>query len=146
MLNNDGKAITLAIGLLLSTWASLATSANNFQVITHPHNSLQSLNQTDLQLIFSLHKSYWPDGSPILLVVLPSTDKTHVDFVRTVLRMQPHQLERNWNRLIYTGRAPKPKEVSTIEEMKETVLKTAGTIGYLPQSKDTDHVHVISVE
>lgn len=134
------------LNALISLCAGMAYSEQKFQVISHPDTATDALSESELRLIFSMHKNYWPDGTLISLVAYENDDPLHIDFVRQVLRMQPHQLDRNWNRLIYTGRAAKPIKADTVEAMLEKVRSTKGAIGYIPTSDTSDYVQSIRID
>ena len=60
--------------------------------------------------------------------------------------MFPYQLERQWNRLTYSGIGEPPVVVGNVEEMKRMIAETPGSIGYLPDTALTpeDKLNVLA--
>jgi hypothetical protein len=101
------------------------------QVYVNPEVSRAPDDRQTLRAIFSMRLRLWPDGSPITVFVLPPTDPVHVRFCKEVLGVFPHQLQRAWDRLVYSGTGQAPVEVDSLEEMEQRVRETPGAIGYL---------------
>lgn len=112
------------------TWLVYAQSAE-ILVIFHPEVNQDAVNQMQLRRIFSLKQRTWNDGSPISLIVLSSDNDQHVAFLRRQLKIFPYQLEREWNKLIYSGQASPPIVTVSSTEMQSLVTSKPGAIGYL---------------
>lgn len=87
----------------------------------------------------------WPDGSPITVFVLPSNNAEHNQFVRSLLKLLPHQLKRNWDRLVYTGIGQAPTEVANQTEMLKQLKFTPGSIGYINKGSEDETIHLITL-
>ncbi len=86
-----------------------------------------------LQEIFFMRLTTWPGGSPIHVFVLPDNHPLHVRFAKEVLGVYPFQLRSAWDRLIYSGTGLAPTIVETVEEMRNRLETTPGSIGYVAQ-------------
>ncbi|WP_206019596.1 substrate-binding domain-containing protein [Pseudomaricurvus alkylphenolicus] len=116
----------------LILWLCLAgPSMADARLTLNPPPHVESLSLNEVRAIFSMRVRAWPDGSPITVFVLPDDDPQHQTFVRQVLTLLPHQLRRNWNRLVYTGIGQAPVEVASETEMRRRLAATPGSIGYL---------------
>ncbi len=87
----------------------------------------------------------WPDGSPITVFVLPNSNSEHGQFVRSLLKLLPHQLQRNWDRMVYTGIGQAPIEVANQTEMLEQLKSTPGSIGYIEKGSENETIHLIGL-
>jgi len=116
---------------------SVPTRSNDH---THPprvitNNSVvPDISEQFLREVFSGKMRYWPDGQAITVVVLDHNSPLHQSFIQLRLRMFPYQVQRIWNKRIYSGRADPPIVVNDINAMRNTVVNTPGAIGYLPFS------------
>jgi hypothetical protein len=123
--------LALLLGLLLpgpaTVWAA--------QVFTHPDVSGADINRQMLRAIFSMRLRQWPNGEPITVYVLEPSSPVHVAFCKEVLGILPHQLQRSWDRLVFSGMGQAPIEVESLDEMRRRVLATPGAIGYLEQDE-----------
>lgn len=88
----------------------------------------------------------WPDGSPITVFVLPNNNPEHNQFVRSLLTLLPHQLKRNWDRLVYTGIGQAPTVVADPTEMLEQLKATPGSIGYIKTGSEDETLHLITLQ
>lgn len=88
----------------------------------------------------------WPDGTPIVVYVLPDQTDQHKQFAQTILAMLPHQLRRNWDRQIYTGTGQAPIEVANENEMIARVNRTPGAIGYIEKEAANVEIHTIQLD
>lgn len=88
------------------------------------------LDQNQLRLIFSLETQTWPDGTSVIVFVLPEEYELHQLFCKQILKLFPYELQRAWDRVIRTGAGQGPLLVASEEEMKKAVALTPGAIGY----------------
>lgn len=101
------------------------------QVYVNPDVFQAPDDRQTLRAIFSMRLRQWPDGKPVTVFVLPTSHPVHVAFCKEVLGVFPHQLQRAWDRLVYSGTGQAPVEVNSLEEMTQRVRDTPGAIGYL---------------
>lgn len=122
------------------------TNESNLTVITHKNNHINdSIDRRTLVSLYSMRAKRWPNGKRLTVVVLPDDADTHLEFCLNKLRILPHHLRRNWDRLIFSGKSGLLVTVDTPEEMRQFVSKTEGAIGYIPQVALDDSVTVVEV-
>lgn len=88
----------------------------------------------------------WPDDSPITVFVLGNDDPIHTAFSKEQLNMFPHQLQRAWDRLVYSGTGQAPIVVKTLKEMAERVAATPGAVGYHRRELIDETLRVLRVQ
>lgn len=115
-------------------------------IVTHPSNDTKHISASTLRAIFSMRINEWPDGTPITVFVLDKDSKQHDEFCKNVLQIFPYQLQRTWNRLVFSGSGQAPKRVKSIAEMKNSILSTPGAIGYLPEDTIDENIRILSVQ
>lgn len=103
------------------------------------------INRLNVQSIYGLNTKRWPNGSDLTVFVLPDNSVLHERFCIEILMMLPYQLRRNWERLIYSGRAGLLITVDSLEEMKKRVSATPGSIGYITQEHLDDSILIVEV-
>ncbi|MBO1924459.1 hypothetical protein [Thiomicrorhabdus sp. 6S3-12] len=81
--------------------------------------------------IFTSKLRSWPNGLPIQAFILPVNNPVHREFVHKYLNTNVYQIQRIWNRLIFSGRGIAPIELLNEEEMIQNVYKTPGAVGYI---------------
>ena len=104
------------------------------QVIAHKSVNLSQLNVGQVRRIFSMRQSSWSNGQNITVFVLANDHKTHIAFTTKTLGVFPYQLERVWNKLVYSGLGEQPIRVSSESEMIKRIQELPGAIGYVDQN------------
>ncbi|WP_432472950.1 hypothetical protein [Amphritea sp. HPY] len=120
--------------------------AESSHVIVHSDQSSVQLSPQSLWAIYGMKTRSWPDGSRIKVFVLPSKHPQHRGFAIQVLKTYPYQLERVWQRLMYSGTGRAPTEVESEQAMIEAVSSTPGAIGYINAATDKGASHVIEIQ
>lgn len=140
------KLRTAACGSLL--WFCLWMSASLYgaDVVVHADVPLQSLTQAQLRNIFTLRQVQWPDGSAITVVVLPLQHQLHQQFSKEYLRLFPYQLVNIWDRQSFSGIAGRPLLVEDVEQMRELLRRTPGSIGYVAHYTEEDALKELRIE
>jgi ABC-type phosphate transport system substrate-binding protein len=121
--------------VLAATWVGAEAVVPNspvaISVIAHPHTTVSVLSLQELRAVFSMRVRTWPDGTPIQVFVLAANHDVHSRFCRDVLRVYPYQLQKGWDRLVYTGTGRAPDIVADEHDMLERIRQQPGAIGYV---------------
>ncbi|ABL98778.1 hypothetical protein SHAM105786_09415 [Shewanella amazonensis] len=123
-------------------WLLVLSLGANAEIITHDVTLAKGLSVSELRLIFSRQRLFWPDGSSIRVFILPPDSQQHRQFCTESLGVFPYVLQRQWDRLVYSGTAERPEIVASPDQMRRRVMETPGSIGYVPDettAKDTAH-------
>ena len=133
---------SIAVAVL---FASPAASAGQ-QVIVSDTVPQFEINKSTLRAIFGMRLRNWSDSQPITVFVLRSSDPDHEVFCKNVLNMFPHQLQRTWDRLVFSGMGQAPLEVSSFEEMRKRISETPGAIGYVNKEYLDEELRVLEIQ
>lgn len=87
----------------------------------------------------------WPDNTPVTVFVLANDAPIHTTFCKEVLNMFPHQLQRAWDRLVYSGTGQAPIIVNSLEEMAEKIGNTPGAVGYMDRAFIDGRVRALNI-
>lgn len=131
--------LLLPLLIFYSEITSAQVLVANLEVKT-THLTLQ-----DLRALIGMRWSYWPDGSPAVIYTLPAASTLHKEFCREYLKIFPYQLQRAWDRLVYSGIGQAPLQLNSVQEMKMRIENTPGAIGYLPKELVDNSVQVIEI-
>lgn len=123
----------------------LKAAEASIQLVINPPPHLEKMTVNQARSIFSMRSRAWPDGTPITVFVLEDSDPDHKLFVRSVLSLLPHQLRRQWDRLVYTGIGQAPIEVKDESEMLQKLLNTPGSIGYIKTGQNNEKLLTLSL-
>lgn len=114
-------------------------------VVVNPSVSKIKLSRSALRAIFSMRLRTWPDGSLITVFVLSNHSPLHIQFSKKILNIFPYQLQRTWDRLVYSGTGQAPVELKSIHEMYDKVASIPGAIGYLTDKYIDAQVHTVKI-
>lgn len=129
MVIKSNKIRTLVFTTVFMLFAPILRA--DYIIIANPSVDTQQLSFQKLGQIYALQVKTWQGGQHIKAFTYPVESSDHKEFVLFTLKIQPHQLKRLWNRLIFTGTGSPPKKVMNSEEMLEKVKRIPGAIGYV---------------
>ena len=110
------------------------------KILLNKEVGITALDSAYLSQIFAMQVKKWPNGLAIQVFVLPSDTDLHREFVINRLKIQAHQLDRIWNRMLFTGTGKAPYVVDSQAKMIEMIKKTPGAIGYAAENFPTDDI------
>lgn len=143
------KLIQLIFGglCLAAIWGVNQSYAQPAQlkIIANPSVKTQSLDKDQARRIFTMYQTNWSNAEPIVVYVLASQNQVHQLFSREVLGLFPYQLDRIWNKLVFSGLGEAPIKVNTEQEMLEKISQQPGAIGYVMSAQLPSDVQVISL-
>lgn len=133
----------------LVCFLSVASSADSqipaIRVVVNPSVESKDISVEQIRRIFSMRQTAWSNDQAITVYVLSNQHQTHKTFSTKVLGMFPYQLDRIWNKLVYSGLGEEPIKVQSEQEMLERVSQKPGAIGYVMQQANDDNVNIIKV-
>lgn len=113
-------------------------------LVVHPEVQVGQLSPEYVRLIFLGKKSTWEDGSKIVPVIQGESPLT-AEFIEEVLDLTPKQYYLYWRKALFTGQGIPPVEVANDEQMKQVILQTPGSIGFLSVEALGVEDHVVPV-
>jgi ABC-type phosphate transport system substrate-binding protein len=113
--------------------------------VVNPSVESKDIRVEQVRRIFSMRQTAWPNDQVITVYVLSNQNQTHQVFSTKVLGMFPYQLDRIWNKLVYSGLGEEPIKVQSEQEMLERVSQQPGAIGYVMYPFSDDNVNVLKV-
>ena len=134
------------IHFLIGSLALITAQSRAAEVIVNPSVSQTTISQNTLRAIFGMRLLQWPDGAPITVFILPLKNPVHGSFIKERLGVFPHQLERSWDLLIFSGTGQSPIGVESEKEMRKRVAETPGAIGYLSRKDFNENVRLLPIQ
>lgn len=131
-----GLWILLLYTLLLTSQPALSEP----KILVNSNISPTDLDPAYLNQIFAMQVRKWPNGQAIQVFTLPSNNQLHREFVIERLKIQPHQLDRIWNRMLFTGTGKPPTVVDSEDDMLRMIQNNPGAVGYASSRYPTDRM------
>lgn len=106
----------------------------------------RKISKNGLSAIFKMRLRHWSDGSDVTVFVLPDDDPLHKKFCKQILNVFPHQMRKNWNKLVFSGTGQAPTVLESKEDMIEKLRTTPGAVGYLSGNDVTKGIDILDIE
>ena len=136
----------LVIPMLIVLVSLLPKPLGAVELVVHRNVAIEELNVNVARLLFTMRLQNWPDGMRVRVFVFDRAKSVHREFAKQALDLYPRQLQRVWDRNLFSGSGAVPSTVESPEEMLTRIKETPGAIGYLPDGYATDAVKVLHVE
>ena len=107
----------IGMGCFLSAAFSADSQVPAVRVVVNPSVESKDISIEQIRRIFSMRQTAWPNEQAITVYVLANQHQTHKTFCTQVLGMFPYQLDRKWNKLVYSGLGEEPIKVQSEQEM-----------------------------
>lgn len=122
--------IAVTAWLLVLLLAGQVRADSEFVIVVHKDNPVQNLTARQVKSIFLGKDRFWPDGSPIVLIMNKNED-IHESFTRLMLQKSPAQLSVYWKKILYSGASMLPLAVQDDEAVKSYMTLHLNTISYV---------------
>lgn len=134
--------MNLRIVLAVATLALSGPLRAELVMIAHPGSPLTHLTVSQVSRLFLGQTDRLPDGKQV--TPLNVTGAAREQFLREVLHKTPQQVDKYWARMIFTGKATPPREVSATD-IRSVVARTPDALSYLDRSLVDGSVKVITL-
>lgn len=137
----SGKRVTASLTGLFAVLLS-ASSFAEIAVIVHPSNN-SAIDSTAINKIFMGKQKKFANGQIAIPMNAPKGSPLRDSFNKNVIGRSSSQVNAYWSKLVFTGQASMPKELSSDQEMVSTVAANQGAIGYVDAAAVTGDVKVV---
>lgn len=135
----------IAVAIFAAGLGIASVASADVMLITNTRHA--HMTQADVRSMFAMRLRQWPDdGAAVIVFVLGPSDPTHAAFCKRILDVFPYQLQRAWDRLVYSGTGQAPFELNSMEEMKWRVATTPGAIGYITTDRMDERVNPLRLQ
>lgn len=104
------------------------------------------ISKNGLSAIFKMRLRHWNDGSNVAVFVLKDEDPLHKQFCKQILNVFPHQMRRNWNKLVFSGTGQAPILLENKDEMINKLRAIPGAVGYLSGKDLIKDIRILGIE
>jgi ABC-type phosphate transport system substrate-binding protein len=137
---------TVVVFLLWISSSSSALAESGFQVVVHPANSVNSVDQKYLAEIFLKKKIYWPDNRGIFVVDMVANSDVRRQFSERILDRPVSAVRNYWQQLLFSGRGVPPPELKSEQEVLEFIASHEDAIGYVSGSADVGGLKAVKIK
>lgn len=135
------KTIRIASALILAAISHIA--AADIVIIGHPDIKAENIDTDNIRNLYLGERTSLPSGLHAEPINHVKGSPDREQFFSSVLSMNEKTHNRHWKRMQATRTTYQPIEVSSPEELLESIANTPGSIGYIDESLVDDSVKVL---
>ena len=114
-------------------------------VIINKQNPIEQLSRQELTDLFMGRTPYFPNGDPLVKLDAPGQSSLRKQFYQQLVGMSEHEINAYWARLMFSGRATPPMQVSSEIDIIRLVESNPSAIGYVTSGELNDGVKAVFV-
>ena len=126
----------------LAMFISCAATAD-IVIIGHLDSNTGTLDTQSVKKLFLGERKAFPNGRHAVPMNHVSGSPDRKEFFSSVLKMAESSHDRHWKKQLSTGAGHSPVELSSHDEVLQTIANTPGSIGYIDSSLVNDTVKVL---
>lgn len=112
--------------------------------------NIAALSEQQVRNFFSLKKKLLPNNIRVALVRLPLSHAATKSLCHNLYDLYPYQLQRQWDRQVFSGKAKAPQQVDNESEVFKLIMTYPNSLGYVSANspllaKYKGQVHVVAV-
>ncbi|RCU51798.1 MULTISPECIES: phosphate ABC transporter substrate-binding protein [Corallincola] len=121
----------------------LASFSAQSAVVLIGNPAADELSKSDAKKLFLGKMKSVPGGGKAVLVELQDGNPLRIEFHDKVTGKSESQLQSYWSRLIFTGKASAPAQMTSIDQVKQKVAANTGAVGYIDEADVDGTVKVL---
>ena len=132
------------LGVLIALPLTLFAAGAPAQVVVvgGPRTAVPELSREQAEQLYLGRARTLPDGNAVSLADLPA-GPTRDLFYEQLTGKNPSQIRAHWSRMVFTGRALPPREVTDADQLRSLVAADPTLIGYLPAAAADGRVKIL---
>ncbi len=112
-------------------------------VIVNAKSPIGTLEKNQVSDIFLGKSATFPDGALAVPLDQDSSSGAHSEFHDKVTGKSGSQLKAYWSKLVFTGKASPPKEITGPQEIRSLIATNPNMIGYIDKGLLNPSVKVV---
>jgi len=123
------RQILSALTLFLLFYVARAQAG--VTVIVHPTNAVESITKAKIADLFLKRVTRWENGRAVIPVDQSEKSAARAAFTRDLLGKEVSWVKSYWQKMIFSGRATPPAELSSDSQILDFIRANADAIGYV---------------
>lgn len=137
-MKNITKSMLVVAGTLLAQ-----VSGAQVAVVVGAHSTATALTTEQVASLFLGKSQQLPGVGVALLLDQPESAAVRELFYSKVAGKSPAQIKAAWSRLVFSGKATPPNEITNSAAVKKLVAANPNTVGYIEKSAVDSSVKVL---
>jgi ABC-type phosphate transport system substrate-binding protein len=143
MLSRISVLVAALLGLMVL--AAPRARADDFVVVVHPSNPVDSMTEKEISALFLKSVTRWDDGRRVLPLDHADGSAIRARFSESIHGRSVSAIKNYWQQQIFAGRDVPPPEKASDREVLAYVASNPSAIGYVSSGADLGSVKVVSI-
>ena len=128
------RHVFIAALCLFLLFAVPRSQAAGVKIVVHTTNALNSISKTKVADLFLERVTRWENGRAVTAVDQSEKSAARVAFSKELLGKEVVWVKSYWQKMIFSGRATPPAELSSDTQVLEFIRTNPDAIGYVSDS------------
>lgn len=114
-------------------------------VVANQKNPLQSLTKQQLTDLYMGRAHYFPSGGAVLKMDAAGDSELRALFYRALVGMSLPEINAYWARLMFSGRATPPMQMTSSKDIARLVSENPNALGYILKGDENAKIKTVFV-
>jgi ABC-type phosphate transport system substrate-binding protein len=125
------KIRQIVAALIFVLLFAVARAHAGVTVVVHPGNALDSISKAKIADLFLKRVTRWENGRAVTPVDQSEKSAARAAFTKDLLGKEVIWVKSYWQKMIFSGRATPPAELSSDSQVLDFIRANADAIGYV---------------
>ncbi len=119
--------------------------AQDILVVANKRNPIRLLTKQQLTDLYMGRTHYFPSGGTVLKIDAPGDSELRTKFYYSLVGMSLPEVNAYWARLMFSGRATPPMQVSDSKEIAKLVSENPSALGSILKGDENENIKTVFV-
>lgn len=105
--------------------------ANDKKLIVIASDNIKTVSLETISNLYTFRQKLMPNSQRAQLTSLPINSEDTISFTQKFFNYYPYQLKRIWDQAIFSGKARRPKQFDTSDDLLIFIKSHENAIGYM---------------
>jgi hypothetical protein len=110
---------------------STSALSDDKKLIVIASDNIKIISLEAISNLYTFRQKLMPNSQRAQLTSMPLNSEDSIDFTQKFFKYYPYQLKRIWDQAIFSGKARRPKQFDTSDELLIFIKDNDNAIGYI---------------
>ena len=118
-------------------------SSDSLVVVVHDTNTISALSKKELIDIYMGRFKNFPNGSSATPIDYVKGSDQRKEFYQRLVGKSERKIDAYWSRLLFSGRATRPGQATSIAEIEKSLQQNPSAIAYISAANVTEEMKIV---
>jgi ABC-type phosphate transport system substrate-binding protein len=131
--------------IIVLLWIPMSTWGQDILVVVNAVNPIAQLTKQQVTDLYMGRVHYFPSGGAVMKIDAPGDSILRRDFYKELVGLSLPDVNAYWARLMFSGRATPPMQVSNSKDIALLVAQNPSALGYIHKEDENEKTKTIFV-